>query len=62
MDALDGALQKARSAYDSLSRRVTGEKGQVSVRRVAKKLLDYGVIPKGKLKQLDAGAIFSSDI
>ena len=56
MDVLDGALQKARMAYDSLSRRVTGEKGQVSVRRVAKKLLDYGVIPKGKLKQLDANS------
>ena len=57
MDALDGALQKARMAYDSLSKRVTGEKGQASVRRVAKKLLDYGVIPKGKLKQLDANPL-----
>ena len=57
MDALDGALQKARMAYDSLSKRVTGEKGQASVRRVAKKLLDYGVIPKGKLKQLDANSL-----
>ena len=57
MDALDGALQKARMAYDSLSKRVTGEKGQASVRRVAKKLLDYGVIPKGKLKQLDAKSL-----
>ena len=57
MDALDGALQKARMAYDSLSKRVTGEKGQASVRRVAKKLLDYGVIPKGKLKQLDATSL-----
>lgn len=56
MDALDGALQKARMAYDSLSKRVTGEKGQASVRRVAKKLLDYGVMPKGKLKQLDANS------
>lgn len=57
MDALDGALQRARMAYDSLSKRVTGEKGQASVRRVAKKLLDYGVIPKGKLKQLDANSL-----
>ena len=57
MDVLDGALQKARMAYDSLSKRVTGEKGQSSVRRVAKKLLDYGVIPKGKLKQLDAKSL-----
>ena len=57
MDALDGALQKARMAYDSLSKRVTGEKGQASVRRVAKKLLDYGVIPKGRLKQLDANSL-----
>ena len=57
MDALDGALQKARMAYDSLSKRVTGEKGQASVRRVAKKLLDYGVIPKGRLKQLDANPL-----
>lgn len=57
MDVLDGALQRARMAYDSLSKRVTGEKGQASVRRVAKKLLDYGVIPKGKLKQLDANSL-----
>lgn len=57
MDALDGALQKARMAYDSLSKRVTGEKGQASVRRVAKKLLDYGVMPKGRLKQLDTNSL-----
>lgn len=54
MASLDTALQKARISYDSLNKRVTGEKGQMSVRRVAKNLLDYGVIPKGKLKQLDA--------
>jgi len=48
------SLEKARAAYESLNRRATGEKGQISVRRVARKLLDYGVMPKGKLKQLDA--------
>ena len=48
------SLEKARVAYESLNRRATGEKGQISVRRVARKLLDYGVMPKGKLKQLDA--------
>lgn len=56
MDTLDAALQKARTAYDSLNKRMTGEKGQMSVRRVAKRLLEYGVMPKGKLKQLDANA------
>ena len=48
------SIEKARAAYESLNRRATGEKGQMSVRRVARKLLDYGVMPKGKLKQLDA--------
>ena len=53
MAQLDAALQKARMSYDSLNKRVTGEKGQMSVRRVAQKLLDCGVTPKGRLKQLD---------
>ena len=48
------SLEKARAAYESLNKRATDEKGQMSVRRVARKLLDYGVMPKGKLKQLDA--------
>ena len=46
------SIEKAHSAYESLNKRATGEKGQMSVRRVAQKLLDYGVMPKGKLKQL----------
>ena len=53
MAQLDAALQKARMSYDSLNKRVTGEKGQMSVRRLAQKLLDCGVTPKGRLKQLD---------
>lgn len=52
MATIDGAIDKAREAYDSLATRVTGEKGQKSVRRVAQALLNYGISPKGKLKQL----------
>ena len=47
------ALEKAHRAYEDLRRRATEDKGQMSVRRVARKLLDYGVMPKGRLKQLD---------
>lgn len=47
------SLAKAQAAYDGLYKRATADKGQMSVRRVAKQLLDYGVTPKGKLKQLD---------
>ena len=46
------ALEKARTAYDGLYRRATEDKGQMSVKRVARKLLAYGVTPKGRLKKL----------
>lgn len=46
------ALEKARTAYDGLYRRATEDKGQMSVKRVARKLLEYGVMPKGRLKKL----------
>ena len=46
------AIDKAKAAYESLQKRATADKGQMSVHRVATKLLDYGVTPKGRLKQL----------
>lgn len=46
------SLNRAQDAYDSLMARATSEKGSVSVRRVATRLLEYGVTPKSKLKQL----------
>lgn len=46
------AIDKAKAAYESLQKRATSDKGQMSVHRVATKLLDYGVTPKGRLKQL----------
>ena len=46
------SLAKAHQAYERLSRRATDAKGRMSVRRVALKLLDYGVTPKGRLRQL----------
>ena len=53
------SLGKAQSAYESLSRRATEDKGAISVRRVAKLLLDCGVEPKGKLKQLGRETVTS---
>lgn len=49
------ALEKAQKAYEDLHKRATLDKGQMSVRRVARKLLEYGVMPKGKLKQIAEG-------
>lgn len=46
------ALAKANKAFESLDRRANDEKGQMSVRRVAKALMDYGVAPAGRLKRL----------
>ena len=45
-------LGRAQKAVEDLHKRATTEKGQMSVKRVATKLLEYGVMPKGKLKQL----------
>ena len=52
LESMGASLEKSRAAYDSLYRRATLDKGQMSVRRVATKLLAYGVAPKGRLKQL----------
>ena len=54
IETVGDSLEKARKAYEDLRRRATEEKGQMSVRRVATKLLEYGVTPKGRLKRLDA--------
>ena len=58
LDDIDTAGDRLRSAvesYENLRRRAVEEKGRMSVRRVARKLLEYGVAPAGKLKRLDAG-------
>ena len=52
IETMGEMLGKAEAAYESLRKRAIGEKGQTSVRRVAKKLMDCGVVPSGKLKRL----------
>lgn len=52
IESVGSSLDRAKAAYDSLYRRATAEKGAVSVRRVGTRLLEYGVAPKGRLKQL----------
>jgi DNA recombination protein RmuC len=52
LETMGDMLGKTQSAYENLYKRATAEKGQVSVRRVASNLLNYGIVPKGKLKQL----------
>ena len=52
IETMGEMLGKAEVAYESLRKRAIGEKGQTSVRRVAKKLMDCGVVPSGKLKRL----------
>ena len=61
LEAMGASLAKAQSSYENLHKRATAEKGQTSVRRVAKKLLDYGITPKGNLKQLSR-PIAASDL
>ncbi len=51
--AMGEALDKAAGAYGDLRRRVMDDKGKMSVRRVAKKLMDCGVAPAAKSKQLE---------
>lgn len=51
--AMGDALGKAKDAYDDLYKRMTAEKGKMSVKRVAKKLMDCGVVPAAKPKQLE---------
>ena len=57
LENVGDALRKSVKAYDDLYKRATVDKGQMSVRRVAKKLMDYGIVPSGKLKQLDPCAV-----
>ena len=61
LEAMGASLAKAQSSYENLHKRATAEKGQTSVRRVARKLLDYGITPKGNLKQLSR-PIAASDL
>ena len=53
IERMGKSLDDAQNAYDSLQKRATVDKGRMSVKRVARKLLEYGVMPKGELKQLD---------
>ena len=61
LETVGDCLEKANHAYGDLRRRATDEKGQMSVRRAATKLLDYGVTPKGRLKQLGKNEVSSED-
>lgn len=54
LETMGEALKKSVKAYDDLYKRATVDKGQMSVRRVARKLMEYGIVPTGRLKQLDA--------
>ena len=53
IETMGDALRKSCDAYESLRKRANADKGQTSVRRVARKLMDCGVVPSGRLKQLD---------
>ena len=53
IERIGKSLGDAQIAYDSLQKRALVDKGRMSVRRAARKLLEYGVMPKGELKQLD---------
>ena len=57
LETMGDAIRKSAKAYDDLYKRATIDKGQMSVRRVARKLMDYGIVPSGKLKQLDPCAV-----
>jgi len=52
LEEMGKSLRKSCESYDGLYRRATAEKGQISVRRAAQKLMSYGILPPGKLKQL----------
>jgi DNA recombination protein RmuC len=54
LESVGECLEKAKKSYDGLYRRATEDKGQMSVKRAATTLLEYGVTPKGRLKRLDA--------
>lgn len=53
LENMGAALGKAKEAYDSLYKRATEEKGQMSVKRAAQSLLNYGVAPKNAAKRLN---------
>lgn len=57
LETMGDAIRKSAKAYDDLYKRATIDKGQMSVRRVARKLMDYGIVPSGKLKQLGPCAV-----
>ena len=57
LETMGDAIRKSAKAYDDLYKRATIDKGQMSVRRVARKLMDFGIVPSGKLKQLDPCAV-----
>lgn len=50
---IGAALEKATESYERLSKHA-GEKGQMSVKRVAEELMGYGVSPSKKLKAVGA--------
>ena len=52
LENMGEALKKASKSYEDLYKRATVDKGQMSVRRVATKLMDYGIVPPGRLKTL----------
>jgi DNA recombination protein RmuC len=47
------ALEDAAGAYAGLRKRMMADKGKMSVRRVAKKLMDCGVVPAARPKQIE---------
>lgn len=53
LENMGAALDKAKEAYDGLYKRATEEKGQMSVKRAARSLLNYGVAPKNAAKRLN---------
>lgn len=57
LEDMGGALDKAKEMYESLHKRATEEKGQMSVKRAAQSLLNYGVSPKGAAKHLKASCL-----
>lgn len=47
------ALEDAAGAYSGLRKRMMADKGKMSVRRVAKRLMDCGVAPAARPKQIE---------
>ena len=53
LENMGAALDKAKEAYDGLYKRATEEKGQMSVKRAAQSLLNYGEKKKNAAKRLN---------